>query len=208
MANTSITMRENPLFTRNSFQKSGYYEIPLVKKQKIDLTYLKFITFADTKYKDIKNKDCGVVFFIDDWRFYKIFDNPERTLPKLSQYPVLCTPEYSLNADLPVWRQIEHVAKNRWVGAYWQSKGLKVIPSVNWGLSQTFDFCFDGVEKGSIVAVGMIGCKSDKTSFMKGYNEMLIHIEPEVILCYGTPFNEMGGNIVKIDYWHKRNGGK
>jgi len=208
MINTSINMRENPLFTRNSFLKSGYYEIPVIKKQEIDLTSLKFITYADTKCNDTNNKDCGVVFFIDDWRFYGIFDKPERTLPKLKQYRVLCTPEYSLYADLPVWRQIEHVAKNRWVGAYWQSKGLKVIPSVNWGLTQTFDFCFDGIEKGSTVAVGMVGCKSDKISFMKGYNEMLSQIEPETILCYGTPFKEMNGNIIKIDYWHKRNGGK
>lgn len=71
---------------------------------------------------------------------------------------------------------------------------------------QFFDFCFDGVEKGSVVAIGMIGCKSDKISFMRGYNEMLKQIEPETILCYGTPFKEMCGNIVKIDYWHKRNG--
>jgi len=54
----------------------------------------------------------------------------------------------------------------------------------------------------------MIGCKSNKTSFMKGYNEMLNQIEPEAVLCYGTPFKEMDGNIIKIDYWHKRNGGK
>ena len=201
-------MRENPLFTRNSFQKSGYYEIPLVKKQEIDLSNLQFITYADTKHNDTKNKNCGVVFFVDDWRFYGIFDDPKRTLKKVSQYKVLCTPEYSLYADLDLWRQMEHVAKNRWVGAYWQSKGLKVIPSINWGLSQTFDFCFDGVEKGSVVAIGMIGCKTNKISFMRGYDEMLNRIEPKTILCYGKPFKEMGGNIIKIDDWHKRNGGK
>lgn len=39
-----------------------------------------------------------------------------------------------------------------------------------------------------------------KDFFMKGYNEMLKHIEPEVIFCYNTPFPEMNGNIVYIDY--------
>ena len=51
-----------------------------------------------------------------------------------------------------LWRQLESVAKNRWVGAYWQSKGLTVIPTISWGLSQSFDFCFDDME-GNIVKV-------------------------------------------------------
>ena len=209
MINKRNNFRNNSLFTRNEFKSlSGYYEIPIVKKQKIDISNLKFITYADTKHNDTKNKECGVVFFVDDWRFYNIFDYPEKTFKKLSQYPVLCTPEYSLYGDLKIWRQIEHVAKNSWVGAWRQSKGLNVIPSVNWGLAQSFDFCFDGVEKGSIVAIGMIGCKSNKSSFIRGYNEMLKQIDPETILCYGTPFKEMKGNIIQIDYWHKRKGGK
>ncbi len=39
-----------------------------------------------------------------------------------------------------------------------------------------------------------------KEFFMKGYREMLSRIEPERILCYHTPFPEMEGNIVYIDY--------
>ncbi len=35
---------------------------------------------------------------------------------------------------------------------------------------------------------------------MKGYREMLRRIEPERIICYNTPFPEMEGNIVFVDY--------
>ena len=35
---------------------------------------------------------------------------------------------------------------------------------------------------------------------MAGYNEMLRRIEPEKIICYNTPFPEMQGNIVYVDY--------
>lgn len=44
---------------------------------------------------------------------------------------------------------------NRWCGVYWASKGIWVIPTVNWGDESTFDFCFDGIEKGSVVAVSI-----------------------------------------------------
>lgn len=43
--------------------------------------------------------------------------------------------------------------RNRWVGAYLANKGIRVIPTVSWGLKNTFDFCFNGIEKGSTVAV-------------------------------------------------------
>lgn len=105
---------------------------------------------------------------------------------------------------MDLWRQLESVAKNRWVGAFWQSKGLTVIPTVSWGLSQSFEFCFDGVEQNAIVAIGMIGCKHDKQHFLRGYKMMLEKISPSKIICFGTPFEEMDGNIIVIDYMESR----
>jgi len=81
-----------------------------------------------------------------------------------------------------------------------------VIPTVNWGDESTFGFCFEGIEKGSTVAVSTYmasehGNRSDqKEWFMTGYNEMLRRIEPEKIICYNTPFPEMQGDIVYVDY--------
>lgn len=42
--------------------------------------------------------------------------------------------------------------------------------------------------------------KDQKDFFLKGYNEMPRRIEPERIICYNTPFPEMEGNIVFVDY--------
>ena len=86
------------------------------------------------------------------------------------------------------------------VGAYWQSKGNIVIPTVSWSTPQSYEFCFDGIEQNAIVAVGMIGCKRNKKDFMRGYNAMLEKLNPSKILCFGTPFEEMKGNIIAIDY--------
>jgi len=102
--------------------------------------------------------------------------------------------------------QLYNVFRNRWCGAHWASKGMSVIPTVNWGDESTFDFCFEGIEKSSAVAVSTYmasehGNRQDqKEWFMAGYNEMLHRIEPEKIICYNTPFPEMQGNIVYVDY--------
>ena len=103
-------------------------------------------------------------------------------------------------------RNLLYIIRNRWCGAYWASKGIRVIPTVNWGDESTFDFCFEGIEKGSVVAVSTYMASEhdnrcdQKEWFMAGYNEMLRRIEPEKIICYNTPFPEMRGNIVYVDY--------
>lgn len=202
---TSIKMRENPLFMRNGFETVGKWNIPLIRKQEFDSREVKLIACSDTKQNDSEsNKKRGVHFFVDDYRFNGIYDRPERTLSRYSQYAFLLSPDYSTYSDMSMWRQLENVAKNRWVGAYWQSMGLTVIPTVSWGLTQSFDFCFDGIEKNATVAVGMIGCKRNKLPFMRGYNAMLEKLAPSKIICFGTPFAEMDGNIVAVDYSESR----
>jgi len=201
----SITMRENPLFMRNNFESRGKYGFALIKKQVLNTDSPSLIACSDTRSNDNEsNKKSGVHFFVDDYRFSGIYDNPEKSLNRYSQYAFLLSPDFSTYAEMDLWRQIESVAKNRWVGAYWQSKDLTVIPTISWGLAQSFDFCFDGVEQNATVAVGMIGCKRNKLGFMRGYEAMLEKLSPSEILCFGTPFEEMAGNIVTVDYMQSR----
>ncbi len=202
---TSLKMRENALFTRNDFQSAGKYGIPLVEKQNINTDTITMIACSDAKANDREeNKKNGVHFFVDDYRFEGIYKNPDRSFEKYSQYAFLLTPDFSLYADMPLWKQIENTAKNRWVGAYWQSRGLKVIPTISWSTPRSYEFCFDGVENNSTVAIGMIGCKSNKIGFQRGYNAMLEKLNPSTIICFGTPFPEMQGSIITVDYLSSR----
>jgi hypothetical protein len=202
---TSKIMRESSLFMRNTFSSIGKWGIPLVKKQELPFSEIKLMACSDTRANDNdENKKYGVHFFVDDYRFEGIYNNPERSLKKYSQYAFLLTPDFSLYADMKLWRQMENVGKNRWVGAYWQSKGLIVIPTISWSTPGSFEFCFDGVEKGGNVAVGMIGCKNAKEAFMRGYNELLKRLEPKNIIVLGVPFQEMQGNIIPVDYLASR----
>lgn len=202
---TSLEMRNDALFMRNSFSTNGKWGIPLVKKQELFTDNIRLIACSDTKANDNEeNIKKGVHFFVDDWRFSGIYDNPERSLPRYSQYAFLLTPDFSTYSDMDLWRQLESVAKNRWVGAYWQSKGLTVYPTISWSDSRSYSFCFDGVEQNAVVAIGMIGCKGNKLAFMRGYNAMLEKLSPSCIICFGKPFDEMEGNVVAVDYLSSR----
>lgn len=205
MLNNSKEFRNSPKFLRNEYECVGYFDIPKIQRQDIDLSNLKLIAYSDTYSKDNEtNKLKGVHFFIDDKRFEGIYANPERSLKKLSQYRFLISIDYSLFREMPRAIQIFNVFRSRWVAAYWQSKGLIVIPCISWSDSLSYDFCFSGIERESIVAIGMIGCKGNKQAFLRGYNKMIEVLNPRAIIVFGEPFEEMKGNIVKVNYIESR----
>ena len=147
-----------------------------------------------------------VHFFLYDYKFERVWSKPEADLAKLKQYRAVLTPDFSMYTDMAPALQLYNTFRNRWCGAFYASKGLRVIPTVNWGNENTFEFCFEGIEKGSVVAVSTYMAsehgnhKDQKDFFLKGYQEMLRRVEPEKIICYHTPFPEMEGNLVYVDY--------
>ncbi len=181
--------------TRNQYETVGKYGFPLIKKQFIDVDKIDLLCYTKTKINDKENSNKSVHFFTYDWFFDNVYDKPEKALEKLEQYYALLTPDFSCYFDMPRALQIYSIFKNRWCGAHWQDKGFKVIPTIEWGQENTFDFCFDGIEKGSVVAVSTYRREKYEKEYMKGYNKMMEIIQPSAIICYGQVFNEMTGNI-------------
>ena len=100
---------------------------------------------------------------------------------------------------MPRPMQIWNHYRNQWMGAYWQSKGITVIPTVGWSDEQSFDFCFDGVPREATVTISTFGCWRDKIArdlFMKGYERMLEVLNPQMVLVYGTEKHKLEGNVV------------
>ena len=87
----------------------------------------------------------------------------------------------------------------------YQQCGITVIPTVSWGLPQSYHFCFNGIEEGSVVAVSTVGVRTEKDFFLQGYNELLRRIKPSAVICYGKPFEEMQGKIITVDYAETNN---
>lgn len=164
--------KKKQLLVRNEFlyqgKSAGKYDFPIIKKQNIDIEKIKFLSYSDIKKGDNENKDKTIHFFTYDWKFEKVYSNPEEELEKLSRYYCLLSPDFSIFENMPKALQIESIFKNRWCGAYWQGKNLNVIPTVSWGDESTFDFCFDGIEKGSIVAVSTYYRENCEEEFMLG----------------------------------------
>ena len=209
MTEENYNYRTSQTLLRNQFPGSGKLQIPIIPKFREkpgDFDDLLLIGFDKTHLEDQTHLDRMVHFFLYDYRFERVWKSPDNDIEKLSRYRAVLSPDFSMYLEMAPVMQLYNVFRNRWCGAYWASKGLRVIPTVNWGDESTFDFCFDGIERGSTVAVSTYMASEhdnrcdQKEWFMAGYNEMLRRIEPERIICYNTPFPEMQGNVVCVDY--------
>ena len=81
---------------------------------------------------------------------------------------------------------------------------MTVVSTISWDKYPSFDYCFEGVEGGSVVAVATYACKTERAGFMRGYNAMFERIRPESVICYGKPFPEMRGNVCPVPVCHPR----
>ena len=169
------------------------------------------IRFCD--WKDInveQRKEYIAHFYYDDYKFIQAWREPNKYIDRLKEFKAVISPDFSLYTDFPLTLQILSCYRRQWCGAYWQSKGIEVIPDVVWGEEKTFEFCFDGIPKFSTVAVSTVGVKNDKdwnnkddNLFMRGYNEMLKRLEPKTILFYGSMIDGMRGNIIRIPSYYE-----
>ncbi len=209
MTEENYKYRTSPLFLRNQFKGKGKLQMPVIPKFQIqsdDFNDLLLIGFDKISANDTEHFNRMVHFSLYDYKFERVWKKPNVDLEKLKCYRAVLSPDFSMYIEMAPVLQLYNTFRNRWCGAYFASKEIRVIPTVSWGDENTFEFCFDGIEKGSTVAVSTYmvsehdNRQDQKEFFLKGYNEMLRRIEPEKIICYNTPFPEMQGNIVFVDY--------
>lgn len=142
--------------------------------------------------------DVGIHFFLDDAQFVRVWNSPDTYIPLLSKFRYLCAPDFSMYSDMPKVLQIYNHYRKHWLATYWQELGLTVIPTISWSTPDSFEWCFDGEPKNSIVAVGTAGTqisKASRAAFMAGYMAMLERLDPCEVLVFGKLPDNLPGNI-------------
>ena len=153
--------------------------------------------------KTSKEKHVGIHFYVDDYQFERTWNDPEKYTEILREYDCILSPDFSLYMDMPMPMKIWNTYRSRFIGAFYQSKGLRVIPTISWAERETYAFCFRGIPKGSIVSISTVGVKRDKDALAiwhDGVDEMIRQIEPSAILVYGGEIDHDYGEI-KVRYF-------
>ena len=170
---------------------TGFYQMPILEKS----TFIPDDLIGFNYMMSNKDKNVGIHCFVDDYQFERLWNNPYKYVDIILEYDAFLTPDFSLYMDMPMAMKIWNVFRSRLIGQFLQNAGMEVIPTISWAEEETFDFCFDGIAQGSVVAVSTIGVKQNEYSmeiWRQGMDEMIKRIQPSAILVYG--------GIVDYDY--------
>lgn len=160
------------------------WQMPIIKK----CSYVPkdIISFNYAKSSDDYGK--GIHFYIDDYQFERIWNDPHTYMEILKKFDCCLTPDFSLYTDMPLPMQIWNVYRSKLIGQIMQDYGIKVIPTLQWCRPDSYEFCFDGIEKGGTVSVSTIGVKRDKDAmkiWFDGMDAAIDALRPETVVVYG-----------------------
>ena len=154
-----------------------------------------------------KKTDCGVHFYIDDYQFERIWNNPQEYIEKLKKYQCVFTPDFSLYMDMPMSMKIWNVYRSKLIGQMMQDAGIIVIPTLQWAEKETFAFCFDGIEQGGTVTVSTIGVKKEESAtkvWFDGMDEAIKRIKPSQVLVYGGDIGYIFPKNVNVKFYDNK----
>lgn len=153
------------------------------------------------------NGNHGVSMYLHDYQINRLWNQPTRYVEMLAKAGCVLTPDFSLYPDVPTVLNIYNHYRKHWVGAYWQKQGVRVIPTICWADSDSFDWCFDGEPTNGAVSVSSIGTQryaDTKSAFMRGYDAMLDRLQPDTILFFGKVPEECRGNICPVEAFYEQ----
>ncbi len=140
------------------------------------------------KIRTSTNKRGYIHFYLHDKIFQNFIADVQSYLNLLSEYDGVITPDCSIAIGQLKYLQMTNTYFNRAVGCYLQKNGIPTIPTVRWGDESTYEFCFNGLPKNSILAISTHGCiKSNwqKEIFKNGLIKMIELLTPTNVIVYG-----------------------
>lgn len=137
--------------------------------------------------EDAAKQGGALHFFLDDYRFERVWSDPHGTLDRIKTVGAALSPDFSMWRDMPPAMQLWQLYRSRWCAAWWQYNKVNVIPTVGWGRPETFEFVFEGLPHESVLAISIVGIKSAYAHklFREGLERLVEDVHPTMLLCYG-----------------------
>lgn len=149
-----------------------------------------------------KNHRQYVHFYEFDRQFSRVLTATSRYLDLLKQFDGVISPDCSMLINQAPCLQQANTYMNRAVGYYFQRNGIPVIPNIRWSDESSFEYCFLGVPRHTIVCVSTHGCietREQRVMFNKGMKAMLETLVPAAVLVHGRMpediFGEFDGEV-------------
>ena len=184
------------------YEGAGDYDIPIIKPV-YELPEIKEWIGFNNVLSDKNPEGKAVHFFIDDYQFERVWNNPAAYIDKLRRYVCVASPDFSPYSDMPVALQIYNHYRKHWVARYWQENGITVIPTIRGTATQTrLDWWLDGEPVGGIIIVSSMWGSGKESEIHGDDNDRAIEerLKPQKIFVYGKPESENVPSDAEIEY--------
>lgn len=188
------------LITNNDVEKS--WLVCGAKFDKYDIPFIETAIDMPTSLLPFSSRDNAtdfshwIHFYEEDYKFTKLWNKTKDCVQCLRQFSGIISPDFSICPDYPLPIQSINKYRNHALAFWLSTQEIPVIPNVRWGDEHSFDFCFNGIEKNSIVAVGTHGQMKrsvNKKLFLDGLPVMISTLSPHTIIVYGKAPDDIFG---------------
>lgn len=185
----------------------GKYQIPMIPAYQFDLIPEDSIDFEESFSRKIKNhRKLNVSFYVDDCKFLRCWNNPDKYIDHLSCFHSVTMPDFSISTGelgMPFALNIYNKYRNHALAWYLHMNDIKIIPSVSIADKDSYDWCFDGLPKNSVLSVctnGRVRSKAARLEFCEGFKVMRDRLEPTKVVIVGRIPDELSTDVPIINF--------
>lgn len=182
------------------------WDIPVIQPQRLDISAMNNGLWL-INMKNISSKDrCPsrkiVHCFCYDKELDRIYKDPIKFISRAAPYYAVATPDFSMHPDMDDMQILYATYRNRWMGAYMQTYGLRVPPSVGWVDSRRNDIVFAGLRDGGTFIISTLGTNNilSHDDFIQGYREMRRRFPRTSLICVGDRIDGMDDDVCYVRY--------
>lgn len=137
--------------------------------------------------------DAFIGFYMDDCKFdgtSGVWHDSKKVLEIAKHFSGIITPDFSTYQDFPEPIKIYNTYRMRAFGFWMGKNGISVINNVRWGTSESYRYCFDGIDYNSIISIGTVGGSPrklvDRDRFNNGFMRLIEVLNPKAVIVYGS----------------------
>lgn len=182
-------MEHNNMHLTEGMTTTDINGFPVLQPYLGDIDY-DFVPFSERNR--VNPREFGIHFFEDDYKFRAAtWDRLDQTIYKLRNFRSITCPDHSLyiEEDMYSFLNKQSIYRSRFAGACCQLRGYDVIPTASWGGADSFEYCFEGLPIGSIIAlcgIGIDSCRLSLELWEYGVRELEARLSPKALFICGN----------------------
>lgn len=185
----------------------GKYQMPILPCCHLESEPIDSVDFDESFSRKIKGHNkLNVNFYIDDCKFQRLWNNPDKYLDHLKCFHSVCGLDFTMGFGehgMPFPLNVYNKYRNHALSFYLIMNGIKVIPSVSIPDKENIEWCLDGLPRRSALSVctnGRVKAKASRIEFCEGFKRMCERLEPMHVIIVGRIPDELNTDVHLINF--------